>query len=97
MSGTKADAWNSLLTLLGLVTCVCVFPYKSLGYHFFTTHVEQWTLYGITAVCTVCHVHYGASVVRITYLLTIITRATKFMIFKNPNMTFNYALKTSKI
>lgn len=63
MSGTKTDAWNSLLTVLGLVTCVCVFPFRSLGYSFFTLQVEVWILYGITAIFTVCHIHYGASVV----------------------------------
>lgn len=63
MSGTKADAWNSQLTLLGLVTCVCVFPYRSLGVHVFTLEIERWILFGLTAVCTLGHIHYGASVV----------------------------------
>lgn len=63
MSGTRADAWNSLLTLLALVTCVCVFPYNALGYTFFTLEIEEWLLFGLTAVCTLGHVHYGASVV----------------------------------
>lgn len=78
MSGGKADAWNSLLTLLGLVTCVCVFPFQSLGYTFFTAQIEQWILYGLTAVCTVCHLHYGSSVVSgkdetVVYLMKLIS------------------------
>lgn len=63
MSGTKADAWNSLLTVLLLATCICIFPYNSLGCDFFTAEVERWIMYGTSAVCTLAHIHYGAGVV----------------------------------
>lgn len=52
-----------MLTLLGLTTCVCVFPLKYFGYYFFTQDVELWILYGLTTLFTLSHVHYGSSVV----------------------------------
>lgn len=65
MSDTRTCAWNSLLSLLVIATAICVFPYRHFHWTWFSVQAEQYVIYILTAVCTVLHLHYGASVVSI--------------------------------
>lgn len=69
MSDTRCEAWNFFFWPILVAVLLSIFPYASLGYAYLPKQYESAILYGLTAIVTVAHIHYGVGLVmqRIRY------------------------------
>ena len=63
MSGQRTDGWNFQLSILSLVTVICIIPYHYLEFDRMSLLVEKSILYTLTIIITSLHIHYGIGVV----------------------------------